>query len=81
MLKFRQIFSVVLAGVFAIGSGSIALSAHNSLNLGKGGTNSAPVSHLHHRRHHHRHHHHHHRRSSGRSKRVPRARSLEKESW
>ena len=79
MLKARQILLVVFAGVFAIAPTAIAFGAHTSSENRNGTTSSAELSHEHTRSVPRRHH----RRSSSvrRSKRLPKAKSLEKESW
>ena len=80
MLKARQILLVVFAGVLAIGSAAITVGARTNLDDRSGQTMSAHSSNGHTRSVAHRHHRH--RKSSvTRSKRLPNANSLKKESW
>lgn len=79
MFKARQIFLVVFAGALALGSAAITVGARTSLDRRSDLTKSAMSSNLHTRSAAHRRHH---RRSSvKRSKRLPNAKSLKKESW
>ena len=78
MLIGRKILVHMLAGVFAFAAAANAFSVDKSSNHRNGEPAVANSSHARTRpanRHHHRH------RSSARSKRVPKAKSLEKESW
>lgn len=79
MIKARQIFLVVFAGVLALGSAAITVGARTSPAGRSDPTKSAIGPDLRTRSAAHRHHH---RRSSiKRSKRLPNAKSLKKESW
>ena len=79
MFKTRQMLLVVFAGVLAVGAAAITVGARTGLNPRSGPGKSAYGSNLHTRSAAHRHHR---RRSSGkRSKRLPNAASLKKESW
>lgn len=81
MLKARQILLVVFAGVLAIGSAAITVGARTYLDDRSDQTMFAHSSNVHTRSAAHRHHHHHRRSSVTRSKRLPNANSLKKESW
>lgn len=79
MFKAKKILLVVFASVITSGSAAITFGAPTSLNHRDEPSSTAQnstVKHTRSRRHRH------HRRSSGkRSKRLPNAKSLQKESW
>lgn len=79
MQTTKQILSLGLAGAIFIGAAATSFAAQHNPEPMKMNANLGERSRRHHRRHERRHHHH--VRLSKNMKRVPRAKSLKKESW
>jgi len=79
MQTTKRILSLGLAGAILIGAGAASFAAQHNPGPMKMNANLSERSRGHYRRHERRHHHH--VRLSKNMKRVPRAKSLKKESW